>query len=227
EIADAHRRGDFHIHDLGGLTLYCCGYSLKQSIQKGVKGIPNIPRSKPAKHFASIINHIVNLATIFQNEIKGAVAFNSVDTLLAPFVRIDNLSFEETKQNLQNLIFSLNSNSRVGAEPAFTNMTFDLTPPRDLKDENVWVGMNQLDFTYGECQKEMDMINKAFFELMLEGDADGRPFGYPIPTYNIHKGFDWDNPNLEGLWQMAGKYGYPYFANFINSDLQVEDVRSM
>ena len=227
EIADAHRRGDFHIHDLGGLTLYCCGYSLKQIIQKGVRGIPNIPRSKPAKHFLSIINHIVNLATIFQNEIKGAVAFNSVDTLLAPFVRVDNLTYQEVKQNLQNLIFSLNSNSRMGAEPAFTNMTFDLTPPRDLKNEKVWVGGEQLDFTYGECQKEMDMINKAFFELMLEGDADGRPFGYPIPTYNIHEDFDWDNPNLQGLWEMAGKYGYPYFANFINSDLQVEDVRSM
>ncbi len=227
EISEAHRDGDMHIHDLGGLTLYCCGYSLKQIIQKGVMGVPNIPRSKPAKHFASIINHVVNLATIFQNEIKGAVAFNSVDTLMAPFVRVDGLTYKEVKQNLQNLIFSLNSNSRVGAEPAFTNMTFDLTPASDLKDEKVWVGNKQLDFTYGDCQEEMDMINKAFFELMLEGDADGRPFGYPIPTYNIHKDFDWNNPNLAGLWEMSGKYGYPYFANFINSNLNVEDVRSM
>lgn len=227
EIAEAHKRGDFHIHDLGGLTLYCCGYSLKQIIQKGVTGVPNIPRSKPAKHFLSIVNHICNLATIFQNEIKGAVAFNSVDTLLAPFIKVDGLSYQEVKQNLQNLIFSLNSNSRMGAEPAFTNMTFDLTPASDLKNEKVWVGGKQLNFTYGECQKEMNMINQAFFELMLAGDADGKPFSYPIPTYNIYKGFDWNDPLLDGLWEMTGKYGYPYFANFMNSDLKVEDVRSM
>ena len=227
DIAEAHVSGDLHIHDLGGLTLYCCGYGLKQIIQKGVMGVPNIPRSKPAKHFASIINHVVNLATIFQNEIKGAVAFNSVDTLLAPFVRVDGLDFEEVKQNMQNMVFSLNSNSRMGAEPAFTNMTFDLTPASDLKDEKAWIGPEQVDFTYGECQEEMNMINRAFFEIMLEGDAEGRPLVYPIPTYNIYDGFDWDSPVLDGLWEMAGKYGYPYFANFMNSDLKVEDVRSM
>lgn len=227
EIADAHKSGDMHIHDLGGLTLYCCGYSLKQVIQKGVRGVPNIPTSKPAKHFASIINHITNLAVVFQNEIKGAVAFNSVDTLLAPFVREDDLTDEEIRQNLQNMIFSLNSNSRMGAEPAFTNMTFDLIPPKDLKDERVWVGGEQLDYTYSECQPEMDRINRIFFDIMLGGDAEGRPFSYPIPTYNIWEEFDWDNPNLDGLWDMAGKYGYPYFANFVNSDLDVSDVRSM
>lgn len=223
EVGEAHRRGEMHIHDLGGLTLYCCGYSLEQVIQKGVMGVPNVPKSKPAKHFASIINHIVNLATIFQNEIKGAVAFNSVDTLLAPYVKADGLTQKEVKQNLQNLVFSLNSNSRGGAEPAFTNMTFDLTPASDLVDKTAY----GFDFKYGDCQVEMDMINRAFFELMLDGDADGKPFSYPIPTYNIHKGFNWDNPVLDGLWEMAGKYGYPYFANFLGSNLKVEDIRSM
>jgi len=227
EISEMHRSGDFHIHDLGGLTLYCCGYSLLQIIMKGVVGIPNVPRSKPARHFASIINHITNLTTAFQNEIKGAVAFNSVDTLLAPFVKVDNLSYEEVRQNMQNMIFSLNSNSRMGAEPAFSNMTFDLTPARDLKDQYAWIGNKQADFKYSDCQKEMDMINRAFFDIMLAGDADGKPLAYPIPTYNVWEGFDWDNPNLEGLWKMAGKYGYPYFANFINSDLDAGDVRSM
>jgi len=226
-ISKAHRSGDMHIHDLGGLTLYCCGYSLKQIIQKGVRGVPNIPTSNPAKHFGSIINQVCNLATIFQNEIKGAVAFNSVDTLLAPYVKKDKLTFDEVKQNMQNLVFSLNSNSRVGAEPAFTNMTFDLTPARDMLHENAWIGNQQMDFTYKDCQPEMDLINRAFYEIMLEGDAYGQPFGYPIPTYNIHERFDWDNPNNDLLWEMAGKFGYPYFANYLNSDLDPEDARSM
>lgn len=227
EIKNSSLSGDFHIHDLGGLTIYCCGYSLGDIIMKGVRGIPNVPVSKPAKHFSSIINQISNLATIFQNEIKGAVAFNSVDTLLSPFVKADNLTYDEVKQNIQNLIFSLNSNSRMGSEPAFTNMTFDIYPSEDLANKFVTLGGKTQDFKYKDCQKEIDMINKAFFEIMLEGDGNNRPFSYPIPTYNIDKGFDWDDPKLNLLWEMAGKYGYPYFANFMNSDMQSSDVRSM
>lgn len=227
EIAEAYVDGHIHIHDLGGLSLYCCGYSLKDILMKGVRGIPNIPTSAPAKHFDSVLNQIANLTTIFQNEIMGAVAFNSFDTLLAPFIKIDNLSYREVKQSMQNYVFSINSNSRAGAEPAFSNLTFDLTPPKDLKDEYAIVGGDFMDFTYGDCQYEMDMLNRSFFEIMLEGDSQGKLFAYPIPTYNIHGKFDWDNPNNEKLWEMAGKYGTPYFANFINSELDISDVRSM
>lgn len=226
-IAYSHLAGDIHIHDLGGLTIYCCGYSLQTIIRKGVRGIVNIPRSAPAKHFSSIINQICNLATVFQNEIKGAVAFSSFDTLLAPYVKRDKLDYNEVKQHMQNFVFSINSNSRFGAEPAFTNVTFDLTPSRDLLNEPAWVGDETMDFTYKDCQIEMDMINKAFYEIMLEGDADGVPFGYPIPTYNIHDRFDWDNPNNELMWEMTGKYGTPYFSNYLNSDMDPSDVRSM
>jgi len=227
EIVEAYRAGFFHIHDLGGLTLYCCGYSLSKIISMGVRGVPNIPVSKPAKHFMSILNQISNLITIFQNEIMGAVAFSSFDTLLAPFIRKDNLEYEEVKQHLQNFIFSINSNSRAGAEPAFSNITFDITPPKDLAEMPAMIANQIQPFKYGELQEEMNLINRAFVELMLEGDAEGRPFAYPIPTYNIHDRFDWDNPVLEGVWTLAGKYGSPYFANFINSDLDVTDVRSM
>ncbi|WNO30031.1 ribonucleotide reductase of class III (anaerobic), large subunit [Oceanotoga phage vB_OteS-UFV02] len=227
DIREAHTKGYFHIHDLGGLTLYCCGYSLRDVIRKGVIGVPNIPVSKPANHFSSIINQLANLTTVFQNEIKGAVAFNSVDTLLAPFIKKDKLSYEEVKQNMQNLIFSINSNSRSGSEPAFSNMTFDIYPPEDLKNQFPQIAGNIMPFRYSECQKEMDMLNRAFFEIMLEGDAKGKPFSYPIPTYNIDTDFDWDNTNLELLWEMAGKYGYPYFANFMNSDMKSSDIRSM
>lgn len=227
EILNAHNAGFFHIHDLGGLTLYCCGYSFLQLIKMGIKGIPNVPVSAPAKHTMSIINQLCNIITIYQNEIMGAVAFSSVDTYLAPFVKADGLTYDQVKQHLQNLVYSVNSNSRGGAEPAFTNFTFDLTPPTDLLDTPV-VGPNfETVVTYRDCQKEMDMINKAFYEIMLEGDAEGKPFAYPIPTYNIHPRFDWDNPNNDGLWEMAGKFGYPYFANFINSDMDVADARSM
>lgn len=227
KITNAYLNGKMHIHDLGGLTLYCCGYSLKDILMMGVQGVPNIPTSSPAKHFDAILNQLANLVTVFQNEIMGAVAFNSFDTLLAPFVKNDNLTFEEVKQSMQNFIFSINSNSRGGAEPAFSNVTFDLTPPDDLLNENVIIGGDIMDFTYKSCQKEIDMINKAFFELMLKGDAKGKPFAYPIPTYNIHSRFDWDNPNNDLLWEMAGKYGYPYFANFLNSDMKPSDIRSM
>lgn len=227
DIAKSYIDGYIHIHDLGGLTLYCCGYSLKDILLKGVKGVQNIPTSRPAKHFDSVLNQISNLTTIFQNEIMGAVAFNGFDTLLAPFIKNDKLTYDEVKQSMQNFIFSINSNSRAGAEPAFTNITFDLTPPEDMLNEYAIIGGEPVSFTYGKCQQEMDLLNKVFFEIMLQGDADGKLFSYPIPTYNIHKRFDWDNPNNKLLWEMAGKYGTPYFANFINSDLDIKDVRSM
>ena len=226
-IAKEYLDGSIHIHDLGGLTLYCCGYSLSKLITTGVKGVPNIPTSAPARHFDSILNQISNMVTVYQNEIMGAVAFSSVDTLLAPFIKKDELKYSEVKQALQNFIFSINSNSRGGAEPAFSNVTLDLTPPRDLLNEYAMIGDGFADFTYKECQREMDMFNRAFCELMIAGDANGRPFAYPIPTYNIHDRFDWDNPNNKLLWEMAGKYGYPYFANFLNSDMKPEDARSM
>lgn len=228
KIAQAYVSGHIHIHDLGGLTLYCCGYSLRTILLKGVRGIPNIPVSAPAKHLDSALNQLANLITVFQNEIMGAVAFNSFDTLLAPFVKKDNLSYEQVKQDMQNFIYSINSNSRGGAEPVFSNLTFDLTPTDDIIDDPAIIGGVYVDdITYGDCQKEMDMINKAFYEIMLNGDSQGKLFAYPIPTYNIHKRFDWDNPNNEMLWEMAGKYGTPYFANFLNSDMDVSDIRSM
>ena len=227
EIVDAYRYGFFHIHDLRDLTVYCCGYSLRQIIDKGVVGVSNIPHSQPAKHFMSILNQVANLTTIFQNEIAGAVAFSSVDTLLAPFIKKDKLTYQEVKQHLQNFIFSINSNSRAGAEPAFTNVTLDITPPHDLLNQKAIIAGEPQEFTYKDCQEEMNMFNKAFCELMIQGDAEGKPFAYPIPTYNIHKRFDWDNPNNELIWEMAGKYGYPYFTNYINSDMNPEDARSM
>lgn len=223
----AHNDGFIHIHDMSGLTIYCCGYSLQKVLDMGVKGVPNIPTSKPAKHFDAALNQLANMLTIFQNEIMGAVAFSSFDTLLAPFIKVDKLTYKEVKQGIQNYIYSVNSNSRAGAEPAFSNLTFDLFPPKDLKDQPARIANELQDFTYGDCQKEMDMLNKAFFEVMLEGDANGKPFAYPIPTYSIMDGFDWDNPNNDLLWEMAGKYGYPYFSNFMGSDMDPSDVRSM
>ena len=227
EIAKAYVENYIHIHDLGGLTLYCCGYSLKDILLKGVRGVKNIPTSSPAKHFDSALNQISNLLTVFQNEIMGATALNSFDTLLAPFIKNDRLTYNEVKQAMQNYIYSINSNSRMGAEPVFSNLTFDLTPPNDLLDEYVSIGGEPQSFTYRSCQREMDMLNRAFFEIMLEGDSQGKLFSYPIPTYNIHKRFDWDNPNNKLLWELAGKFGTPYFANYINSDMNPEDARSM
>lgn len=226
-ISEAYVDGHIHIHDLGGLTLYCCGFSLRDVLKKGVCGVPNIPVSAPAKHLDSALNQLANLITVWQNEIMGAVALNSFDTLLAPFVKKDKLTYDQVKQDIQNFIYSINSNSRGGAEPAFSNLTFDLTPTEDIIDDLVIIGGKYGDFTYRDCQKEMDLINRAFFEVMLNGDSQGKLFAYPIPTYNIHKRFDWDNPNNDMLWEMAGKYGTPYFANFINSDMDVSDVRSM
>ncbi|MBS7527647.1 ribonucleoside triphosphate reductase [Fusibacter paucivorans] len=226
-IANAYKSGDFHIHDLGALTVYCCGYSLMDIIRKGVKGISNIPSSKPAKHFGSLLAQVANLTTIYQNEIAGAVAFSSFDTLTAPFVKEDNLSYTEVKQEMQSFIFQINSNSRGGAEPAFSNLTFDLMVPSDMANTPAIIAGKPLDYNYDACQAEMDMINKAFYEVMLEGDANGAVHSYPIPTYNIHKAFDWDRENEKLLWEMTGKYGIPYFANFINSDMKPEDARSM
>lgn len=226
-IKKAHDNGFFHIHDLGNLAIYCCGYSLRDIIAKGVCGVSNIPTSKPARHFMSLLNQVANLITVYQNEIAGAVAFTSFDTLTAPFVKEDSLTYKEVKQHMQNFIFSVNSNSRGGAEPAFSNLSFDLTPPKHLLNEPVLFAGEQLDYTYRDCQREMDMINQAFYEIMLDGDADEASFSYPIPTYNIHERFDWDNPNNEGLWEMTGKYGTPYFANYINSDMSPEDCMSM
>lgn len=227
-IAEAHIKGFIHIHDLSGVpTLYCCGYSLKEILQKGVRGVSNIPVSSPAKHFMSALNQLVNLTSVFQNEIMGAVAFSNVDTLLAPYIKKDNLTFEEVKQHLQNFIYSINSNSRAGAEPAFSNITLDLTPDTGMLNKKPIIAGVEQDFTYKDCQREIDMFNRAFCEIMIAGDSSGKPFPYPIPTYNIHKRFDWDNPNNELLWEMAGKYGIPYFANFINSDMDPEEARSM
>ena len=227
DIKEAHQKGFFHIHDLSALTIYCCGYSLMEIIEKGVRGVSNIPVSKPAKHFDSLLAQIANLATVYQNEIAGAVAFSSFDTLVAPFVKNDKLTYDEVYQKMQMFIYQINSNSRGGAEPAFTNLSFDLTPPKDILNQPVVVAGKMLDFTYKECQKEMDMVNRAYYEIMLEGDAIGQPFSYPIPSYNIHKRFDWDNKNNDLLWEMAGKFGTPYFSNFINSDMNPEDARSM
>lgn len=226
-IANAYKNGDFHIHDLGSLTVYCCGYSLLDIIIKGVKGVSNIPSSKPAKHFGSLLAQIANLTTIFQNEIAGAVAFSSFDTLTAPFVKEDQLTYDDVKQIMQSFIFQINSNSRGGAEPAFSNLTFDLMVPSDMQKKPAIIGGKPMDYTYADCQTEMDMINKAFYEVMLEGDANGAVHSYPIPTYNIHKAFDWDRENDQLLWEMTGKYGIPYFANFVNSDMKPEDARSM
>ena len=226
-VSSAHNDGFIHIHDMSGLTIYCCGYSMQKVLDLGVKGVPNIPTSKPAKHFDAALNQLANMLTIFQNEIMGAVAFSSFDTLLAPFIKVDKLSYKEIKQGIQNYVYSVNSNCRAGAEPAFSNLTFDLFPPKDLKNQPARIANELPDFTYGDCQKEMDLLNKAFFEVMLEGDAKGKPFAYPIPTYSIMDGFDWDNPNNELLWEMTGKYGYPYFSNFMGSDMDPSDVRSM
>ena len=228
EIAQSHIEGYIHIHDLSGVpTLYCCGYSLKDILDKGVHGPSNIASAGPAHHFMSALNQLVNLTSVFQNEIMGAVAFSNVDTLLAPYIKRDNLDYNSVKQCLQNYIFSINSNSRAGAEPAFTNITLDLTPDKGMLHKRVVIAGEDQGYTYKECQPEIDMFNRAFCEIMIAGDGDGKSFAYPIPTYNITERFDWDNPNNELLWEMTGKYGYPYFTNYINSDLNPEDARSM
>ena len=228
EIADAHRKAEIHIHDLSMLTGYCAGWSLKQLIQEGLGGVPGKITSAPAGHLSTLCNQMVNFLGIMQNEWAGAQAFSSFDTYLAPFIKIDNLTQKEVKQCIQSFIFGVNTPSRWGTQSPFTNITLDWTVPRDMKDEQCWIGGKQVDFTYGDCQKEMDMVNKAFIEIMIEGDANGRGFQYPIPTYSITKDFDWsESENNKLLFEMTAKYGTPYFSNYINSDMEPSDVRSM
>ena len=228
EIAKAHREADIHIHDLSMLTGYCAGWSLKQLIKEGLGGIPGKITSAPAKHLATLCNQMVNFLGIMQNEWAGAQAFSSFDTYLAPFVKIDNLSSKEVKQCIQSFIYGVNTPSRWGTQAPFTNVTLDWTVPNDLAELPAIVGGKEMDFCYKDCKKEMDMVNKAFIEIMIEGDAQGRGFQYPIPTYSITKDFDWsDTENNRLLFEMTAKYGTPYFSNYVNSDMQPSDVRSM
>ena len=227
EIANAHRNGDLHLHDLSMLTGYCAGWSLKQLIQQGL-GIPGKINSTPASHLSTLCNQMVNFLGIMQNEWAGAQAFSSFDTYLAPFVRVDKLNQKEVKQCIQSFIFGVNTPSRWGTQAPFSNITLDWTVPADLRDLPAIVGGKEQNFTYGDCQKEMDMVNKAFIEIMTEGDANGRGFQYPIPTYSITKDFDWsETENNRLLFEMTAKYGTPYFSNYINSDMEPSDVRSM
>ena len=227
EIANAHKSGDIHLHDLSMLTGYCAGWSLKQLIQQGL-GIPGKINSSPATHLSTLCNQMVNFLGIMQNEWAGAQAFSSFDTYLAPFVRTDNLTYKEVKQCVQSFVYGVNTTSRWGTQAPFSNITLDWTVPKDLENLPAIVGGREQDFTYGDCKKEMDMVNKAFIEVMTEGDADGRGFQYPIPTYSITKDFDWsDTENNRLLFEMTAKYGTPYFSNYINSDMEPSDVRSM
>ena len=228
EIAEAHRSAAIHLHDLSMLTGYCAGWSLKQLIQEGLGGVPGKITSSPASHLSTLCNQMVNFLGIMQNEWAGAQAFSSFDTYLAPFVRVDNLSQKEVKQCIQSFIYGVNTPSRWGTQAPFSNVTLDWTVPGDLKNLPAIVGGKEMDFTYGDCQKEMDMVNKAFIEIMIEGDANGRGFQYPIPTYSITRDFDWsETENNKLLFEMTAKYGTPYFSNYINSDMEPSDVRSM
>ena len=228
EIANAHRNAEIHIHDLSMLTGYCAGWSLKQLIQEGLGGIPGKITSAPAKHLATLCNQMVNFLGIMQNEWAGAQAFSSFDTYLAPFVKTDNLDYEQVKKCIESFIYGVNTPSRWGTQAPFSNITLDWTVPADLAELPAIVGGKEQDFKYKDCQKEMDMVNKAFIEIMIEGDANGRGFQYPIPTYSITKNFDWsDTENNRLLFEMTSKYGTPYFSNYINSDMQPSDVRSM
>ena len=227
EVRKAHEDGDFHIHDLGILGAYCVGWDLEDLLRRGFGGVPGKVESRPPKHLRSALGQIVNFFYTLQGEAAGAQAFSNFDTLLAPFVRVDNLNQKQVDQAMQEFIFNLNVPTRVGFQTPFTNITLDLEPSPLYRDRYAIVGGKEVDFKYGELQHEMNMINRAFFKVMMEGDAKGRIFTFPIPTYNITEDFNWDNPELEGLWLMAGKYGIPYFANFVNSDMKPEDARSM
>ncbi len=228
EISNAHRQCDMHIHDLSMLTGYCAGWSLKQLIQDGLGGVKGKITSSPARHLSTLCNQMVNFLGIMQNEWAGAQAFSSFDTYLAPFVREDNLSYKEVKQCIQSFIYGVNTPSRWGSQAPFSNITLDWTVPEDLADQYCIVGGKELDYTYSDCKKEMDMINKAFIEVMIQGDANGRGFQYPIPTYSITKDFDWsDSENNKLLFDMTAKYGTPYFSNYVNSDMKPSDIRSM
>ena len=228
EIAEAHRSAAIHLHDLSMLTGYCAGWSLKQLIKEGLGGIPGKITSSPASHLSTLCNQMVNFLGIMQNEWAGAQAFSSFDTYLAPFVKADNLTQKEVKQCIQSFIYGVNTPSRWGTQAPFSNITLDWTVPNDLKNLPAIVGGKEMDFTYGDCKKEMDMVNKAFIEIMIEGDANGRGFQYPIPTYSITRDFDWsETENNKLLFEMTAKYGTPYFSNYINSDMEPSDVRSM
>ncbi len=228
EIANAHRSGDVHIHDLSMLTGYCAGWSLKQLIQEGLGGVPGKITSAPASHLATLCNQMVNFLGIMQNEWAGAQAFSSFDTYLAPFVKVDNLDYKQVKKCIESFIFGVNTPSRWGTQAPFSNITLDWTVPADLKDMPAIVGGKEMDFTYGDCKEEMDMVNRAFIETMIEGDAHGRGFQYPIPTYSITRDFDWsETQNNKLLFEMTAKYGTPYFSNYVNSDMEPSDVRSM
>ena len=228
EIAEAHRSAAMHLHDLSMLTGYCAGWSLKQLIQEGLGGVPGKITSSPAGHLSTLCNQMVNFLGIMQNEWAGAQAFSSFDTYLAPFVKVDNLTQKEVKQCVQSFIYGVNTPSRWGTQAPFSNITLDWTVPADLADQPAIVGGKEMDFTYGDCKKEMDMVNKAFIEIMIEGDANGRGFQYPIPTYSITRDFDWsETENNKLLFEMTAKYGTPYFSNYINSDMEPSDVRSM
>lgn len=227
EIRDAYLNGDFHIHDLNILSVYCVGWDLFDLLQEGFKGVPGKVESKPPKHFRSALGQVVNFFYTLQGEAAGAQALSNFDTLLAPYVRYDGLTYKEVKQAVQEFVFNINVPTRVGFQTPFTNITMDLQVPKYYADTPVIIGGKPQKETYKDYQEEMDMINRAFFEVMSEGDARGRVFTFPIPTYNITKDFNWDNPNLKGLWEMSAKYGIPYFSNFINSDMSPEDARSM
>ena len=227
DVKNAHLNGDIHIHDLNIISVYCVGWDLKDLLMEGFRGVRGKIESAPAKHFRTALGQIVNFMYTMQGEAAGAQAFSNFDTLLAPFIRYDNLNYEQVRQAMQEFVFNMNVPTRVGFQTPFTNITMDLTVPSYYADQPVIIGGELQESTYKEFQPEMDMLNKAFFDVMMQGDASGRVFTFPIPTYNITKDFDWDNENLVGLWEMTAKYGIPYFSNFINSDMSPEDARSM
>ena len=227
KIGKAHKEGDLHIHDLNLLSVYCVGWDLTDLLQEGFTGVAGKVASKPAKHFRSALGQVVNFFYTLQGEAAGAQAFSDFDTLLAPFIRVDKLSYEEVKQAIQEFVFNVNVPTRVGFQTPFTNITLDLECPKHMADNPVIIGGEMQDTTYGEYQEEMNMLNKALLEVLSEGDANGRVFTFPIPTVNITKDFNWDNPVIESLWEASAKYGIPYFSNFINSDMDPEDARSM
>ena len=227
KIGQAHKEGDLHIHDLNLLSVYCVGWDLTDLLQEGFTGVAGKVASRPAKHFRSALGQVVNFFYTLQGEAAGAQAFSDFDTLLAPFIRVDKLSYKEVKQAIQEFVFNVNVPTRVGFQTPFTNITLDLECPKHMADNPVIIGGEMQDTTYGEYQEEMNMLNKALLEVLSEGDANGRVFTFPIPTVNITKDFNWDNPVIESLWEASAKYGIPYFSNFINSDMDPEDARSM
>lgn len=227
EIGEAHAQGDIHIHDLNMLSVYCVGWDLKDLLLQGFTGVKGKIQCSPAKHFRTALGQVVNFMYTMQGEATGAQAFSNFDTLLAPFIRYDNLDYKQVKQAMQEFIFNLNVPTRTGFQTPFTNITMDLTVPSYYVVQNVIIGGEPQEERYGDFQHEMNMLNKAYFEVMMQGDATGQVFTFPIPTYNITKDFDWEDPDLEGLWEMSAKYGIPYFSNFINSDMSPEDARSM